>query len=460
MGLFARGEKLCASAKALLAARAVETSEWSREGARSAEEWLAGRWGTSQSSAEAGLKAARVAARQPQLDDAMRHGELSAEQASEIAGAAEVDEAATGRLLEQARTRSLKGLKEQARAVRLAGRSSEDDQARADRLHQGRYLRYWTDREGAGRIDGRLAPDRYAEFLALLAPFEKETMDTARKEGRREGFSAYKADALMAMARASQGGGGDRPVRVPKEVIAVIDHAALVRGHVEGEERSYIDGVGPVPVSTIVRMIASDDPFLAAVVADGTDICAVCVAGRTVTRKQKMALMVRDRHCVVPGCDVDQGLEIDHFPPFEQSQHTRVDELRRLCAHHHDQITYWGAALTGRPGHWVWTPPPPGPFDDPYPFPDPFADAGPDPFADPGRGSDPPAVPHPTAPSERSTAPHPPAACRLSHLGGPVAVDAGARTGCTVAAGLEPSSDSGPHVGCSQAELFDPSPPS
>lgn len=373
MGLFARGEKLCASAKSLLAARAVETSEWSREGARSAEEWLAARWGTSESSAKAGLRVAEVAGGQPQLDAAIRQGELSAEQASEIAEAAMMDPSATGRLLDQAKTRTLKGLKEQARDVRLAGRSAEDDEARRERLHKGRYLRYWTDREGAGRIDARLAPDRYAEFLACLAPFEKNEIDTARREGRREGFSSYQADALMAMAHASQAGGSDRPVRVPKEVVAVIDHAALVRGHVEGEERSYIDGVGPVPVSTIAAMIAGDDPFLAAIVVDGTDIGSVCVAGRTATRKQRMALLVRDRRCVVPGCDVAQGLEIDHFPPYEQSQHTRVGELRRLCAHHHDQITYWGATLTGRPGKWVWTPPPPGPFDDP----------GPDPFADP-----------------------------------------------------------------------------
>ncbi|HLI54569.1 MAG TPA: HNH endonuclease signature motif containing protein [Acidimicrobiales bacterium] len=83
------------------------------------------------------------------------------------------------------------------------------------------------------------------------------------------------------------------------------------------------------------------------------------------------ALRVRDPRCVVPGCDSTEGLEVDHIPEWEQTHHTTLDELARECAFHHDQRTYQGATLTGGPGHWHWTPPPPGPFDDP-PRPGPF----------------------------------------------------------------------------------------
>lgn len=421
MAVFERGEKLCAAAKGLLAARASDTREWSRAGARSAEDWLADRWGVSSTDARTALRTAETASRQPEFEEALRAGSLSADQASEIAGAAKSDPSSTRRLIETAKSRSLRGLKEQAKSVRLAGRSAEDDQAHRERLHRDRYLRYWTDSDGAGRLDARLAPDAYARFLAGLSPFEREVIDSARREGRREEFRAYKADALLAMAEAAVSAGGDeQPKRIPATVVAVVDHAALVRGHTDGEERSYIDGVGPVPVSTIRAMVESEDPFLAAVVEDATDIRAVCYPNRHVSRKQRLGLIVRDPCCSVPGCDVTHGLERDHFPPFEQSRHTRIDELRRVCQHHHAQITNDGATLTGRPGHWVWTPPPPGPFDDPDPF-------GPDPFGDPGPTADPdqagpdmlaprsdPAIPDPSAAADpgpadrdRVTAAHP-----------------------------------------------------
>jgi hypothetical protein len=383
MAVFERGEKLCAAAKSLLAARAAETRQWARCGARSAEEWLAGRWGVSSSDARSALRTADSASKQPELEEALRAGELSSEQASEIAGAGEADPSSTRRLLDKAKSDSLRALKEEARAIRIAGRSAEDDQARRERLHRDRYLRHWTDRDGAGRIDARLAPDAYARWLAGMHPFEREVIDTARREGRREGFQAYKADALVAMAEVAVAGSeADAAKRIPSTVVAVIDHAALVRGHTQGEERSYIDGVGPVPVSIVRGMMESDDPFLAAVVEDATDIRAVCYPNRHVSRKQKIGLIVRDPCCSVPGCDVTQGLERDHFPPFEQTRHTRIDELRRVCQHHHDQITNQGATLTGRPGNWRWTPPPPGPFDDPDPDdPDPFGNHEPAPVA-------------------------------------------------------------------------------
>ena len=371
MAVFERGEKLCAAAKAMLAARASETQEWSRAGARSAEEWLAGRWGVASSTAKSALKTANTASKRPELEEAMRGGELSPAQAQEIATAAEQDPASTRRLLHSARTRTLQGLRDDAKAVRTAGRSREDDEARRERLHRQRYLRMWTDPDGAGRIDARLAPEAYAEFVACLHPFERQAIDAARKEGRRDDFGAYRADAWVAMAqRARSGGSDDKAIGPPKEIVAVIDHAALVRGHVEGEERCYIDGIGPVPVSTIRAMMATDDPFLFSVIEDATDIRAVCYASRHVSRKQRIGLTVRDRYCSVPGCDVTHGLERDHFPPYEQTQHTRIEELRRLCHHHHQQVTHYGATLTGRPGHWEWTPPPPGPFDDPDPFDD------------------------------------------------------------------------------------------
>jgi hypothetical protein len=322
----------------------------------------------------------------PEVHDAVRAGEISPAQIKQITAAAKANPGATKRLLDKARRSSLKGLKDECAKTVAETRSAEDEAARHDRIHRSRYCRTWIDDDGAGRLDARLTPEALAEIQACLDPYSRREFDLARLAGRRESRDAYVADALVAMARAAAdpsrpddagrpgpptgpggsgdegpggggNGGGARPVGPPATVIAVVSHSALVRGRVEGGETCVIDGVGPVPVATVRAMTA--DAFLAAIVTDGTDIRAVAHGGRQVTARQRTALTVRDPHCVVPGCSVRSGLEIDHVAAWTATRVTTVDQLARLCRHHHHQKTYQGYVLAGPPGHWTWTPPTP-----------------------------------------------------------------------------------------------------
>ena len=81
-----------------------------------------------------------------------------------------------------------------------------DEGARHRAIHASRSLRHWRDPDGAGRLDGRFTPEVLAELLVALEPFEAEAFRCARAEGRREGFDAYRADALVALARAGRDG--------------------------------------------------------------------------------------------------------------------------------------------------------------------------------------------------------------------------------------------------------------
>ena len=71
-----------------------------------------------------------------------------------------------------------------------------------------------------------------------------------------------------------------------------------------------LDGQGPVPVP-LARAL-SVDAFLAVVFTEAGDIRAVSHRGRTINAKLRTALVYRDRTCVVPGCTMAYGLEIDH----------------------------------------------------------------------------------------------------------------------------------------------------
>lgn len=66
--------------------------------------------------------------------------------------------------------------------------------------------------------------------------------------------------------------------------------------------------------------------------------------------------------CAVSTCANDQFLEIDHIVPLEHHGRTELDNLWRLCSHHHRLKTYGGWKVVGRNGTRDLVPP-----DDPDP---------------------------------------------------------------------------------------------
>jgi hypothetical protein len=142
-----------------------------------------------------------------------------------------------------------------------------------------------------------------------------------------------------------------------------VDLDALFRGHAGPDEVCEIDNQGPVPVA-MARDLANDS-FLRLVFHRAGDIRAVSHLGRTVNRRLRTALAHRDRCCVVPGCGVPFGLEIDHVVPFALGGPTELSNLALLCHHHHYLKTYegWtlertGTADDGSPT-WEFRPQPP-----------------------------------------------------------------------------------------------------
>ena len=145
-------------------------------------------------------------------------------------------------------------------------------------------------------------------------------------------------------------------------VLVRVDLAALRRGRARPGELCELDGLGPVPVPVAAGLV--DDAFLALVFTEAGDIRAVSHRGRTINRRLRTALALRDRRCVVPGCPVAYGLEIDHVRPLESGGRTELDNLALLCHHHHRMKTYDGWVLertgpTDEDPRWRSTPQPP-----------------------------------------------------------------------------------------------------
>src|ERR687887_689376 len=342
---FAEVERLGAAGKTLVARRVERAGMWRDQGHRSAAHWIAQETGVSVGAAVGTLEMARRLEYLPATAMAFCSGELSEVKTREVAAAAAVDPDSEKALLESARTCTVASLREHCQGIKAR---ADDETARHERIGRMRYLRNWTDHEGAFRMNLRLTPQDGATVLSGMEPHLKRILKEARAQGRTERSEAYAADALVAMAQAGSGQGSTGPRAM---VHVRVDHAALVRGHAKEGEACEIPGIGPIPVGA-ARMLASDS-ILKVLLTKGAEVRTVAHVGRTIPAKIRTALEERDPTCVVPGCDVRVGLEIDHIKALAQGGLTTMTNLRRLCRWHRYCKTFLGYQLTGEPGAWI-----------------------------------------------------------------------------------------------------------
>lgn len=351
---FAEAERVAAAGKALAAKRVADSGAWRRSGAKSAAHWMANKTGTSVGAALGTLETAARLPELPKTEKALRAGKLSEAQAKEIASAAAACPSSEGQLLAVAKKEGMATLKE--RCARVKAAAFPDESERYARIHRRRRLRHWSDPDGAFRLEALLTPDCGATVLAALEPYRERIFSDARKQGRKEPYEAYLADALVELAADRRARDGNGARTQPGTLVHVfVDHKALVRGRTRNGEVCEIAGVGPVPVAT-ARALASD-AYLKILVSDGTDIKAVSHPGRTIPARLRTAVIARAPKCEVVGCEVRHHLQIDHIVPREEHGPTRLDNLQRLCPHHHYLKTHKGYTIGGEPGARTLHPP-------------------------------------------------------------------------------------------------------
>jgi Domain of unknown function (DUF222) len=375
-------ERLAAAAKTLLAARVEESGVAQRGGERGAAEFLARRSGSSLGAARASLEVSKKVAELPHTTAALRRGELSRPQAEEIAHAAAVNPGAEQSLLHRAANSSLAELREAC--ARTRAQADPDPDATHRRIHHERRVRRWTDRESAWNLAARGTPDAGSRFNAAFDPIIDELFHAARREGRHEPREAYAFDALVELARrhgtpgaapvradSRESGtghpvdGGDDQVAAPRRRVVEpthlallrVDLEALLRGHTEGDELCEIAGVGPVPVDAARGLLG--ESMIKLVITDGVDVANVTHLGRGPTVAQRVALLWSSPACTVLGCPRlhSQGIQHDHRKPWTAVQETALDNIDRLCDHHHDLKTRRGWALVPGTGRRSMVPP-------------------------------------------------------------------------------------------------------
>ena len=159
-------ERMAATLKGLAAARSAETGAWKQAGDRSAASHLARTTGTSVGQAVEVLGTARRLESLPVVAAAARAGELSAQQAVAVSVAATADPSAERRLVRMATRSSLAELREEC--ARTTAAAEPDAEARRRAIHAGRYLRSYTDADGAWNLRMRDNPEVGARIMAAV----------------------------------------------------------------------------------------------------------------------------------------------------------------------------------------------------------------------------------------------------------------------------------------------------
>lgn len=383
--LFTRVERCGVAGKSMAAHRVEQAKVHRRSGHRTAAEYLSRVTGDSVGETRDAISLGGNLGAQPDLADACRNQKLSRRRASQVSKAAKVNPKRERDLVRGAETDTDAELKERCQRASAEGRTPEEAERHRRALDARRYCRTYTDDEGALRIDALFGPESGACLVAALDAQADRQFEKARREGRHRPSAAYRADALYALIT-GKGilGPGDRapgprstdcgstpesgstgtspatPVERPADpkatVFVKVDLDALRRGAVEEGERCEIPGVGPVSVEYARGLLGS--ALVELLIADATDVTAVYSPGRHIPRRVLSALVDRDPRCVVPGCDARFGLENDHWVvDFAQGGLASMDNIARICHHHHQLRTHHGFRLLGGPGKWEWVGP-------------------------------------------------------------------------------------------------------
>ena len=307
-------ERRLVAVRAGLSARAAAQGAHERGGDKDEAAWLARTTGVSKRQAKVQLETQRRLEELPVLRQAQQEGALSPAQVELAARAAEADPSQQNRLVGTAASEDLKGLKDEC--DRIIATADDDPGATYRRVKKCRSVRFWADHDCTHHLMASGTADAIGAIKSRVLKQADAWLRQANKNGEPELYEAYCFDALHQLVnRDPDEGDNEQPKIVPpkRDLLFMIDLAAYRRGKTLSGETCQLAGIGPIPVEVAAELDA--DPFIKAVIKDGTDVRIVVHYGRHVPAELRTALEAKGMRCAVPGCSNCTYLEIDHGNP-------------------------------------------------------------------------------------------------------------------------------------------------
>ncbi|MGH2778143.1 MAG: HNH endonuclease, partial [Actinomycetota bacterium] len=283
--------------------------------------------GSSTGKAKETIATGKVLSGSAPLADALKQGDISLDQASEIARAEESSPGAASGLLEVAQAESFHVLRDKARKVKL---EAEQHRGLAERQRAARKARSHSDELGMVHIHMELEPHRGAPIVARAEAEAQRLARKAKATGAKEPFECHLADAYAALLSGSGRGRAKRP-----ELVILVSHEVAKRGWIDVREGEVckIPGVGPV--SPQVAKEIGQDAFLNGVLFDGVDLRNFKRWSRDPSVEVRVALELGEPPEFDGVCCVDCGNrlrpEFDHVEPRVALGPTSHSDLKPRC---------------------------------------------------------------------------------------------------------------------------------
>lgn len=283
--------------------------------------------GTSIGKAKETISTGKTLAESAPLENALKHADISLDQATEIARAEESSPGAASKLVPVAQKESFNVLREKARAAKL---DAEQHRDLARRQHAARSARSYSDELGMMHIHLALEPHVGVSIVARAEAEAARFARARRAAEKAEPFECHLADAYAKLLSGSGKGRAKRP-----ELVVLVSHDVAKRGwkSVKAKEVCKIPGVGPVSPQ-VAKEIAAD-AFLNGVIYDGTDLRQFKRWSRSIPVEVAIALELGEGpdfdgvRCV--DCGNRFRTEFDHVEPYAARGPSSNGNLKPRC---------------------------------------------------------------------------------------------------------------------------------
>ncbi|HSS94951.1 MAG TPA: DUF222 domain-containing protein [Candidatus Dormibacteraeota bacterium] len=320
---------------AMACARFDEIGGWCDGGIRSFPHWLAINAGFDNRTGGQLLRVGQALTKLPMIAEAFSAGRLSFDKVRQVTWVATP---ATEQILLEI---ALGASGAQLERICCALRRIEKARAPKQADYHLRLRGLWTgwDEDGMLELKAKLTPEDAAVLQAALEsitgsrpvppPIGEGASDPADDR-----WAARRADALVAMCENVLAGGADGLVKsgAATQVVVHVDVGILTGESSDG--RCYVEGGSPLSTGA-ARRLACDAEVVGVFERDGLPI-DVGRKQRLATDRQRVALGIRDRFCLFPGCGVPaHRTEVHHHEHWASGGETNLANLLLLCGFHH-----------------------------------------------------------------------------------------------------------------------------
>ncbi|MFK7889264.1 MAG: DUF222 domain-containing protein, partial [Granulosicoccus sp.] len=323
---------------------------WEADGQRSCASWMNIHCGMSPSAANDRCRVAYALETLPVIRQLFELGELSWSKVRALTRIATPEN--ERKLAVDALSMTASAIERLARQYRDTRTFSdvEDEDERAKRQYDRRYLFVRHDDNGMVRINASLPPLEGAAIVKSLSRAEEEVRQQTDMEQVEEPVSATqrRADSLTLMAMKHMAAESAEVRTADRyQVIVHVDAATLhqtrdnpdpdcgCRSKASDHKplRAHIEDGPAIAASTARRLV--DDCSVLAVVEENGEPLSIGRKSRKWPQAISRAILLRDKCCQFPGCSSTRHLQLHHMKHWADGGETSLTNGVAMCGFHH-----------------------------------------------------------------------------------------------------------------------------